>query len=149
MKAITIHQPWASLIAIGAKKIETRGWHTHYRGKIAIHAGLKVNTRAAESIVIAETLYKAGASFLPRDLSVGAIIATADLIDCVKMIDFNYKGQVPIECILENNLIVTGNEFAFGYYAIGRYAWLLDNIQPIPPIPAKGQQGLWNWAGKF
>src|SRR5574343_1234835 len=38
MKAITLHQPWATLVAIGAKRIETRSWSTNYRGPIAIHA---------------------------------------------------------------------------------------------------------------
>ena len=40
MKALTLYQPWATLVAIGAKKIETRSWPTKYRGTIAIHAGL-------------------------------------------------------------------------------------------------------------
>ncbi|KQO04623.1 hypothetical protein ASF12_13925 [Paenibacillus sp. Leaf72] len=39
MKAITIIQPWATLIAIGAKQYETRGWSTKHRGALAIHAG--------------------------------------------------------------------------------------------------------------
>ena len=39
MKALTITQPWATLIAIGAKRFETRGWSTPYRGPLAIHAG--------------------------------------------------------------------------------------------------------------
>ena len=39
MKAITVRQPWASLIAAGVKTIETRSWRTDYRGPIAIHAG--------------------------------------------------------------------------------------------------------------
>lgn len=38
MKAISLWQPWASLIAAGVKSIETRGWPTNYRGQIAIHA---------------------------------------------------------------------------------------------------------------
>ena len=38
-KALTIAQPWATLVAIGAKQIETRSWQTNYRGDIAIHAG--------------------------------------------------------------------------------------------------------------
>jgi hypothetical protein len=38
MKALTLTQPWASLVAIGAKRIETRSWSTKYRGPIAIHA---------------------------------------------------------------------------------------------------------------
>ena len=39
MKAITIRQPWASLITLGVKTIETRSSPTKYRGPLAIHAG--------------------------------------------------------------------------------------------------------------
>ena len=39
MKALTIRQPWASLIAAGMKTIETRGWSTRYWGPLLIHAG--------------------------------------------------------------------------------------------------------------
>ena len=41
MKAITIWQPWAQLVAVGAKNYETRSWSTRYRGAIAIHAAKK------------------------------------------------------------------------------------------------------------
>lgn len=39
MKAITVQQPWAQLIAVGAKAFETRAWKTNYSGPLAIHAG--------------------------------------------------------------------------------------------------------------
>ena len=39
MKALTLHQPWATLVAVGEKRIETRSWSTDYRGPLAIHAG--------------------------------------------------------------------------------------------------------------
>ena len=39
MKALTLTQPWATLVAMGAKRIETRSWTTNYRGPLAIHAG--------------------------------------------------------------------------------------------------------------
>ncbi len=41
MKAISILQPWASLVALGHKKIETRSWNTKYRGELLIHASKK------------------------------------------------------------------------------------------------------------
>lgn len=41
MKAVTLWQPWASLVAIGAKTIETRSWATSYRGPLAIHAAAR------------------------------------------------------------------------------------------------------------
>ena len=36
MKAISLHQPWASMIANGQKTIETRRWATSYRGDLLI-----------------------------------------------------------------------------------------------------------------
>lgn len=41
MKALTLHQPWSSLVAIGVKTVETRSWGTTYRGPLAIHAALR------------------------------------------------------------------------------------------------------------
>lgn len=41
MRCLTLTQPWATLVAIGAKRIETRSWSTSYRGPLAIHAGKK------------------------------------------------------------------------------------------------------------
>ncbi|MCI0391874.1 MAG: hypothetical protein MOB07_24290 [Acidobacteria bacterium] len=38
LKALSLRQPWASLMAIGAKRNETRGWCTKHRGWVAIHA---------------------------------------------------------------------------------------------------------------
>ena len=36
MKALSIKQPWANMIANGEKTIETRKWPTNYRGKLLI-----------------------------------------------------------------------------------------------------------------
>lgn len=94
MKAITIWQPWASLIACGAKQYETRSWATSYRGLIAIHAAA-INPykviREVPGHVVAEmrqTLKSSGiltnwTDF--RDLPLGKIIATAELVDCHKI----------------------------------------------------------------
>jgi len=49
MKAITIHQPYASLIACGAKIYETCSRRTNYRGRIAIHAGLQYPAKTLEA----------------------------------------------------------------------------------------------------
>ena len=40
MKALTIKEPWATLIIDGYKKYEFRSWKTNYRGKLLIHAGM-------------------------------------------------------------------------------------------------------------
>lgn len=58
IKAISLHQPWASLIAMGFKKFETRSWGTNYRGKLVICAALK-NTKQQQSSYesLANSLY--------------------------------------------------------------------------------------------
>lgn len=48
MKVITVRQPWADLLAMGIKKVEFRSWRTHYRGRLAIHAGQTVDVAARE-----------------------------------------------------------------------------------------------------
>ncbi len=50
MKALTVMQPWATLVALGAKRIETRSWSTSYRGPLAIHASGRISREAAVRI---------------------------------------------------------------------------------------------------
>lgn len=80
MKAITILQPWASLIACGKKQIETRSWATKYRGPIAIHVGL--NTKFLRQFYTQEPFKTALIGVKPR---LGYVIAIADLIACEEM----------------------------------------------------------------
>ncbi|AIF52032.1 ASCH domain-containing protein [Pelosinus sp. UFO1] len=148
MKAITILQPWASLIACGAKQIETRSWSTKYRGKIAIHAGQGWG-QWQRDIAFTDT-FKNVLQFPILGKYYGAVIAIANLVDCLKVvgrISLTIGDQKRVAAILENDVKVMGNEYAFGDYTPGRYAWILANIQAIDPIPARGQQRLWNWAG--
>ena len=37
MKALTLYDPWATLVVLGEKQFETRRWLTNYRGRLAIH----------------------------------------------------------------------------------------------------------------
>lgn len=139
MKAITIIQPWATLIALGEKKFETRSWRTHYRGPIAIHAGKKVDEEACWDDSIRNVLDEHG--YTAGNLPTGAIIATATLNRCLKSVDTWTDGYE-----LENNELIYSPEYEFGDFTPGRYAWEMTNVQQLPePIPAKGQQGFWNW----
>lgn len=101
VKAITLHQPWASLIALGVKKIETRSWPAP-KGligqRIAIHAGSKeprwmlpitLNGYGVESRP-RWTLSRPDGPELP--LPFRAVVATATLTDCVPMVQFHSQG---------------------------------------------------------
>jgi len=152
MKAITIYQPWASLIAVGAKRFETRSWKTDYRGMIAIHAAKKPFSNG--SWLDRELHPFANALGLPDiysfdALPLGAVIATAELVGiweigagrdvCTgsKSADFKKNGQ---------RYEISRLEECFGDWTPGWYAWELANVMPEDePIPARGQQGLWEW----
>ena len=161
MKAITMYQPWASLLACGAKKYETRSWPTNYRGPIAIHAatrkpdtrGMSASTvhamvQAVRPLVVqdARTTMYLPLELLPR----GAIIATAELVECWQVIE-----HTPTVIILrqsngigEDKIPADAPYLQFGDYSVGRYIWAFTNMTMLPePIPAKGRQRIWNWEG--
>ncbi|WP_339193155.1 ASCH domain-containing protein [Paenibacillus sp. FSL W8-1287] len=141
MKAITIIQPWATLIALGEKQFETRSWATKHRGELAIHAGKKIDREACQTEPIRSTLARYGLT--ADNLITGAVVAIVTLKDCLQSVDTWTDGYV-----LENGSYVYPPEYEFGDFTPGRYGWLLSNVRWLPdPFPAKGQQGLWNWEG--
>lgn len=125
--ALTLWQPWATLIQQEVKRIETRSWATNYRGPIAIHAAKKsVYTGIIELLDLLQG---------DEEPPMGAVVAIANLIDCVEMTPefIAEQTQVELKC---------------GDWKPGRFAWILEIIRPVvPPIPASGGQKLWNWSG--
>lgn len=135
MKAITIWQPFATAIAAGVKKFETRSWETKYRGKIAIHAAArKITSSQIEDLENIFVIYGVKNPFDDfGGLPLGGVVAVADLVDCQE-ITTEFTETLP------------AMERALGDYTAGRYAWQLENIRILEnPITAKGQQGLWNF----
>jgi activating signal cointegrator 1 len=160
MKALTLTQPWATLVAIGAKKIETRDWRTNYRGPLAIHAAKTMNANAKLMASGDDQIWKAlmAAGYTTRIrikdhaawenrmwLPSGAIVATCKLINVIRIPDvkrvfFPTKGKF--------FLPPDEPELSFGDYTPGRFAWILEDIKSLEnPIPAKGMLGLWEWSG--
>lgn len=132
MKVLTIKEPFATLIKNKVKYIETRSWKTNYRGELYIHAGLsKISKEVKERPGLSE-LYN------ESELSYGYIICKCNLVDCI------YMTEEFIKKTKEENL----NNFIAGHYEVGRYAWLLQDIEVIKPIEAKGQLGIWNYPRK-
>jgi activating signal cointegrator 1 len=164
MKALTLTQPWASLVAIGAKKIETRSWSTDYRGPLAIHAakglgpvGGKTGLRALiESQPFNRALCDVGSNGMldwwgkdvVDELPLGAIVAVCRLVSVIQ-IDRIEGNWLHGAAMIDGSPVMThltSQERAFGDYAPKRFAWLLTDLRPIdPPIPAKGALSLWDW----
>jgi activating signal cointegrator 1 len=122
MPAISLWQPWASFIAIGAKPYETRHWRAPLR-----FVGLRIAIHAAKHPVQKDDriwwYHIAGPS---APLPLGAFVCTAIL-----------RSVSPTNLVPDDE---------FGDYGVGRFAWKLEDPQPFdPPIPAKGAQGFWMW----
>lgn len=150
MKALTIWQPWATLLASGKKHIETRSKKINYRGEILIHSAKKTYIDGISLMELETREYLREALNLPqikresdwteytKRLSCGVIVGKAMITDC-KFIDSEYADFIKNICPAE---------YAFGDFTPGRYAWVME--EPVlfdNPIPASGSQGLWNWEG--
>ena len=148
MKTITLTQPWATLVAIGAKSIETRTWGTRYRGPLAIHAAKGTKLPDGRSIAdfcldepFRSALFADGVRQLVpgQDLPLGAVVATCRLVDCIRLYTDRQRGDI---------LARWGgaHESQFGDFTFNRYAWVLADVVRLPaPVPARGALGLWEW----
>jgi hypothetical protein len=147
MKTLTITQPWATLVAIGAKRIETRSWSTSYRGQLAIHAA-KGFPKWAQETCREEPFHGAlrmAQIFCPA-LPLGAVVAVCRLVSCLPTRELQENRTIQMDpdagC---DDFHLTDHERAFGDYAPGRWAWLLADVRLITPVDARGALGLWNW----
>lgn len=163
MMALTLHQPWAALIAQGTKTIETRSWHTNYRGRLAIHAGkTKVSADECGMEPWRPLMATEQRGVLREKLSLGAVVAVARLVDVLPIVGPDSPCTYPrmlwndttsryltIASLNDaggwDSLDVT-DQLPFGDFTPGRYGWLLEDIEPLsPPVPARGRQRLWRW----
>lgn len=147
MIAISMWEPWASLVRTLAKCYETRHWATQHRGPLLICAA-KRKTDVQEYLTIPE--FQAGLAPLvglplnlkatytrvtPRvwmeDLSFGKAVAIVNLVDCIPT-DKMTRKQI-------------GEDFPFGDFRQGRFAWKLSMIRrDFTPFPVKGKQGFFH-----
>lgn len=175
MKVLTLHQPWATLIALGMKTIETRGERTMLKERIAIHAASRSSHRQRDlfDVDLGELTHlynerQGNGWYLAREvisdivpLPFGAIVATAELYDCVPIIDHTTCREDSPHHVctapsgaLYRHLPISGplseitsewphhGELPFGDYRPGRWAWLLRDVRPLDePAPFVGGQG--------
>lgn len=126
MKAITIKQPFASLIAAGLKEYEFRSWKTNYRGEILIHAGKSIDKDAMKKF-----------ESLKLEYPTGCIIAKAKLTDCVPVTE-----AVKEELRKKNFLVYSGTTESADWNG---YGFKLENVETMEPILVNGMLGLWEY----
>ena len=111
MKALVIRQPWAELIASDQKSIETRTWHTNYRGDLLIVAGKQLDREAAALFMLPE-----------KSLVLGQAVAIVRVYACEPMIK---EHEAAAMCPVYPKA----------------WAWSLANVRRIMPFPVKGRLG--------
>ena len=151
MKAITIYQPYASLITCEAKQFETRSWSTNHRGPIAIHAAKKRLKPEAFPSWYWKLVFDKIGDLSYDELPFSSIIATIDIVGCYKILARTPDEKATmttraVEIVTGEQIVVRGSEILFGEWHEDWYAWKLENVNVLTePIPGRGQQGIWNW----
>jgi hypothetical protein len=165
MKAISLWQPYASLIAVGVKSHETRSWAPPASAigqRIAIHAAKRrphaielshlrmateryvIDGGAAKALDIVEAAWD-------DKLPLGAIVCTGILSAAYQCGVPGDDGQVQvIRSIARGDSPVLIQSDPFGDFSPGRWAWLLEDVEPLAvPAPTVGRQGWWTWEPNF
>lgn len=153
MKIITLHQPWASLIALKLKRSETRHWATDYMGPLLIHAAKQpmpspeklqfplINLLKEQDPAAFDRL-QCAVEQIRAEPNLGCIVAIAHLEGCYRMVDSQVddpKIRIPSAIYVEAQQPL---ERSVGLWESGRYAFKLTSVRPLPsPISFTSRQG--------
>ncbi|ALJ98716.1 ASCH domain-containing protein [Burkholderia thailandensis] len=122
MKALSVRQPWAWLLAAGHKNIENRTWVTSYRGPLLIHASKGMTHQEYEDCM-AFAIRAGLRAYFPRreDLERGGIVGVVDLVAC-----FESNGRLS------------------PWHIEGCYGFAVSNARQLPFIPYTGRLGIFD-----
>lgn len=147
MRALSLLQPWASLLAMGAKKWETRSWkpsptmlYVIREQGILIHASVRFDVQNRNLATLPPFCgYLTRATELPTGAIIGYIRVGKIIPTDTWMTEFNPDLNEDAR-----------TEQAFGNYNRGRWAWeMLESVAFDAPIPCKGALSLWNYKGEI
>lgn len=116
MKALSISQPWAWLIAQGFKEVENRRWPTAFRGQFLIHATSKWEDEQRADVARIRAAFPG--IVLPRKFLLGGIVGHARLVDCVDRCD--------------------------SHWFAGPYGFVIEDAEPLPFAPCRGELGFFH-----
>jgi hypothetical protein len=124
MKALSLRQPWASLVVQGRKTLELRSWPTAYRGRLAIHASQTVDAAACAAL---------GCD--PDQLPRGALLGTVQLTAVRPLDAAAFQRRAADHLAAELFPAPEPDAPLFG--------WEVGDAQALPaPIPYRGRMSL-------
>jgi hypothetical protein len=138
LKAATLWQPLAGAMALGLKRIETRGRRCNWRGEMAVHAGL--HREDVWDFDFPDELHR---TIMDATIchEYGAILCVVDLYDCWETDVF---GSIPeVILVVRPDLRLSETERALGDYSPGRFALLTRHLRVLrKPVPCRGCQAV-------
>lgn len=135
MKALSIKQPWASLIAHGIKDIENRTWKTNFRGKIFIHASAK-SAGVPIELLNEDQIRALQNGFCELHYPTSAIIGEVDIVACTINHHSIWAEKTPSlydDVPIKDRVII--------------WNWVLANpvLYKKPILNVKGKLSLWEF----
>lgn len=152
MKALSLWQPWASAMAVGAKRIETRSWPAvasghAFRGWVAIHASKRTHwpkdaPAAVSGMSLENTFeYHLRISLESYQLFVGNGFGVFSSLPMGAVVAVGWMNY----CESTTDLKVSELEAMWGGYEAGRYGWVFSEMWRLnDPMPARGKQKLFD-----
>lgn len=146
LKAFTLHEPFASLMAIGAKMNETRGIRTSIRGDVAIHAAKNAPDFSKE-LYDAALKAMTDQGYRPKPEFLGCILCVVEIYDVVPSEKFFRESQYIKASVrameIDGKISLSDEEWAFGNYEPGRFIFRTRNLRVLKtPVHARGCQAL-------
>ncbi|GMH11304.1 hypothetical protein Nepgr_013145 [Nepenthes gracilis] len=137
---LTMHQPWASLLVHGIKRIEGRSWPAPLRGLLWIHAASKVPD--ATTIKAMEDFYReiyalSGITDVkfPEEYPVSRLVGCVEVVGCVRCEELTCWQAVPEGVRLEG---------------LTDFCWLCEHPQKLlVPLEMRGYKGIYNLERKI
>lgn len=172
-RARSLTLPWSFLMVVGAKRFETRGQASDFRGRWAVHATQSWTFRrpprhGAEALVVdgrdfcerypfKEVLSQHGVrDWKDLDWMRGKILGSVEQVGCVPTDDMRDLGKLrsrQSEIVFQHGSLSDASfcgelpathEWAFGDYSAGRFIYVCrDRVRLQVPIPCSGSLGLW------
>lgn len=131
LRALSLYQPWASLVTHGLKEYETRSWAASHRGMLAIQAARKWTTNEQGAAHrLGEGLPDEVRADLFDERLRGYVLCVVELVACE-----------PTEVVVQR---IAEDERQRGDYSSGRYAYRLVRVQRlVHPVPVRGRMRIW------
>ena len=178
MKALSLLQPTASLVARGEARIVVWPSAVEHRGTVGIHASTTVfgsalrrgevrsfgafNLERDDPRGSAERQYLLRGDRLswPYRLPLGAMVATAELVDCLPVLSPDADPSGPCLVLEEGKLTEwtavsyweneaderdRSDQLAYSRFRPGWYALVFESPRPVSPVASPGHAGLWDW----